>query len=229
MLIVEDEPLVARRLARMLADLLPADAAIDRCDDLASAFGMLQATPYEALFLDLNLAGEDGFGLLRDSLAGAHQTIVVSASTDRAIEAFEHGVLDFVPKPFDEQRLRVAVARLQQREPRAGAPTRVLAVRSGRDTRMIPVDQIRAIHGAGNYAELELRTGRRLLHDKALDQLAVLLPDGFERIHRSHIVNMDTVTRLRTLEGSRYRVQLDDGSELPVSRQRVRDLRELLT
>ncbi|MEO0425398.1 MAG: LytTR family DNA-binding domain-containing protein [Pseudomonadota bacterium] len=228
-LIVEDEPLVARRLVRMLGALLGANSHIDQCDALGDAMQALQTSRYDALFLDLNLSGQDGFRLLTEALVGAHQTVVVSANTDRAMEAFELGVLDFVPKPFDESRLRITVDRLLQREPRGGPGTMTLAVRVGRRTQTIPVERICAIHGAGNYSELELESGRKLLHDKSLDQLAALLPDRFQRIHRSHIANMDMVVRLRTIEGSRYRVELSNESELPVSRQRIRDLRKLLT
>ncbi|MEM9387265.1 MAG: LytTR family DNA-binding domain-containing protein [Pseudomonadota bacterium] len=227
-LVVEDEPMVARRLARMLSALLPQDVVIERCDELSQAVHALRGTRYDALFLDLNLAGEDGFALLRKALVGPHETIVVSANTDRAMEAFEHGVLDFVPKPFDEARLGKAVARLQRQASRTGPAVKQLAVQTGRETRAVPVAQVRAIHGAGNYAELELLTGRRLLHAKTLDQLAELLPDEFLRIHRSHIVNLNTISSLRTLEGSRYRVVFEDGRELPVSRQRVRELRQRL-
>lgn len=162
-LVVEDEPLVARRLVRLLGELLPEGATIRRCDDLHEATKLLGADRYDAVFLDLNLMGDDGFDLLGGALLAAQQTVVVSANTDRALEAFEHGVVDFVPKPFDEPRLAIAVERiLSPRSKRALG--RVVTVKTGREAQAIPVDRIRAIHGAGNYSELELVDGRRPLH-----------------------------------------------------------------
>ena len=57
------------------------------------------------LLLDLNLGDSDGMTLLESKVAGSFHTIIVSATTDQALRAFEHGVLDFVPKPFAEERL----------------------------------------------------------------------------------------------------------------------------
>ena len=227
-LIVEDERVIAGRLRRLLLEILgPAATSIGTAEDLGEALPILAAGNIDLLLLDLNLRGEDGFELLRQAAAGPQQTIVVSANLDRAVEAFDHGVIDFIPKPFDEARLRKALGRVEGRCPRQPG-ARFLAFRRGGELEVIPVEQIRAIHGAGNYAEVELINGRRLLHDKPLDQLAQCLPDRFIRIHRSHIVSLDHVRRLRSLPGSRYRVELDDGSELPVGRQRIGALRERL-
>ncbi len=98
-LIVEDEPLVRQRLLRLCSELAGVRARFDAVADLESAGDRLQRSVYDGLLLDLNLGGDDGFELLRRAVAGRYQCVVVSAHRDRALQAFEHGVLDFVPKP----------------------------------------------------------------------------------------------------------------------------------
>jgi DNA-binding LytR/AlgR family response regulator len=227
-LIVEDEPMVARRLKRLTRSILGADPQIDHADRLADARDRLFDGSVDVLLLDLHLRGGDGFDLLKTSAAGTAHTIVVSAHTDRAIEAFELGVLDFVGKPFGRERLAEALRRVRRPAARDDPPARYLAVRRGGDTVLVDVDRVRRLEAAGSYSELVLTGGTTELHDKALGRLVPLLPDDFVRIHRSHAVRLSGVDRLRTHEGSRYDVVLDDGTTLPVGRTRVDDLRERL-
>lgn len=228
-LVVEDEPVVARRLVRLLEAILgPAGCTIHSAVSLGEAQEMIAGSAYDLLCLDLNLHGRDGFDLLASAVAGPHQTIVVSANTDRALEAFEYGVIDFVPKPFGRERLEKALARLKNFQPPEDQRARYLAFRHGARTEVIEVECIRAIHGADNYAEVELTDGRHLYHDKTLDKLERLLPSNFERVHRSHIVNLGNITALESLPGSRYRARLDNGESVSVSRGRINNLRKRL-
>ena len=229
-LVVEDEPAVARRLVRLLEEIVAAPGrAIHSAASLDQAYEHMAASPYEILCLDLNLHGRDGFDLLASAVAGPYQTIVVSANTDRALEAFEYGVIDFVPKPFGRERLEKALHRLRASQIPEEQRARYLAFRHGNRTEVVEVERVRAIHGADNYAEVELTDGRRLYHDKTLEKLQRVLPSAFERVHRSHIVNLDKVIGLESLPGSRYRARLDSGESLPVSRNRIGDLRKRLS
>src|SRR3546814_13063742 len=111
-----------------------------------SAEAPWQATVPDVRLLDLNLHGRDGFDLLKRAVAGSFDTIVVSANTDRALEAFEYGVVDFVPKPFTEARLSQAFERrLAKRD--EGEAIRYLVVRHAGKLERIRIDDIRVIHG----------------------------------------------------------------------------------
>lgn len=225
-LIVEDEALVARRLRRMLESLLGDEGCeIRMCSGFGSARELLKKETIDLLFLDLNLHGKDGFALLEEAVAGPFDTVIVSANTDRAIQAFDYGVLDFVPKPFGRARLEKALDRFRQRPKDRAAE--VLAVRHGGGIEMIRVGEIVAIHGADNYAEIEMKSGRKLLHDKRLDHLENILPQHFVRVHRSHIIDWREVVRLEAHRGSRYTALLKSGTRVPVSRRKVAELRNL--
>lgn len=224
--VVEDEEVVARRLLRLLRRLLGDRLIrIDHLPTLHEALRHVRSQPVDLLFLDLNLYGEDGFRLLHHAAASSFQTIIVSAHHDRALEAFEYGVLDFVPKPFDEARLRKALERYKSRESSLRERLRVLAVRRAGEVLLVPVEEVSYIRGSGDYSELHTKDGAVHLHDKTLTALALLLPSRFERIHRSVIVDLTQVERFVSEPGSRYFLCLADGIQLPVSRERVRDLR----
>lgn len=227
-IVVEDETMVARSLARHVQSVLGASLQqLEIVGDVGSAQARLQVMKPDVLLLDLNLHGHDGFELLKQAVAGAFDTIVVSANTDRAIEAFEYGVLDFVPKPCNTERLAQAFKRLSGRRSESVA-LRYLIVRHAGKLERVKIDDIRAIHGANDYSELELANGARRLHEKTLEQLARSLSGSFLRIHRSHIVNLKDIQSLGAQAGSRYRLTLTDGSQLPVGRKWVASVRKAL-
>ena len=225
-LIVEDEAVIARRLARLVRELLGDQLTrLDTCDDLDDAARHLAGAAYDLVFLDLDVQGDDGFHLLRSAVAGAFHTVVVSAHTERAIEAFELGVVDFVPKPFSLARLRQAVDRARG-VTAVAQPLRYLAIRAPDGVELIALDQVRHISAADDYAELHLDDGSTRLHDKSLTTLAAVLPTHFVRIHRCHLVDLRRASRLRAEPGSQYALILADGTELPVGRTRIAALRE---
>ncbi|MEM8712036.1 MAG: LytTR family DNA-binding domain-containing protein [Planctomycetota bacterium] len=226
-LIVEDEKTVAQRLERLLRDVArPAEIDLHRCATLEAAKEWLESTDTDAVFLDLNLNGEDGFDLLRDLASRSFHTVVVSGHVERALEAFEVGALDFVPKPFGAERLAKTYGRLMGA--RAEHASKFITVRSPGSVELIPVREIQHVRAFEAGSELVLVQGPPRLHPKPLDRLQSLLPEHFVRVHRSYIVRLDLIERLRVLKGSRYSVLLRSGEELPVGRTRVEGLRRHL-
>jgi two-component system response regulator LytT len=225
-LIVEDEITTARRLERMVRELLgdKAESVILK-ESLADAEEYLFEMPIDLLFLDLNLNEEDGYDLLELAAAGSFQTIVVSANSDRAIEAFKYGVVDFVPKPVDLDRLKLALERAALKGP-GQTPAQYLSVRKHGKVELIPVENVAYLLGAGNYVEVHLAGGGMELHTKTLEVLSGRLPERFERIHKSCTANMRFMKRL-ILEGAgKYSMELKDGRQVPVSRTKYKELKE---
>jgi DNA-binding LytR/AlgR family response regulator len=220
--IVEDETVVARRLERMVRDIV-GEADINVAPTVGSALQLLRVRSIDLLFLDLNLQGNDGFRVLEEAAAAPFQTIVVSAHHEQALRAFEYGVTDFVAKPWSEERLRLAIDRAASREPRERA--RMLVVRKGRELRTIAVASIVFIRGADDYAELHLADGSVHLHEKSLSALGSLLPEGFARVHRSYIANTAHARGLRT--APRAALVMEDESLVPVGRMYREAVREL--
>jgi DNA-binding LytR/AlgR family response regulator len=227
-LIIEDEPLVRQRLQRLCAELAGPRARFDAVADLEAAGDRLQRNVYDGLLLDLNLGGEDGFELLRHAVAGRYQCVVVSAHRDRALQAFEHGVLDFVPKPFSRERLGQALERLLGTGGTRSGRARYLGIWRAQGTATVELSEVMWITADGDYSQVRMRDGRSELHDKSLAALASVLPADFVRCHRSHLVNLRHVRTLHAGSGSRYWLVLSDGSELAVGRAHVVALRDAL-
>jgi DNA-binding LytR/AlgR family response regulator len=225
-LLVDDETVAARRLERLTRRIL--GEAVERltvAHELDRARALLQEETFDLILLDLNLAGEDGFGLLAERICGA-SVIVVSAHPHRAIEAFQHAVLDFVPKPVGEDRLRQALERA--RDAAAPSAPRRLVVRSHGRVDIVDIDAIVRISGADDYCEILLSSGRTLLCDRLLTDLESELPQSmFLRVHRSHVVNLHLVEAV-DLRSARPALRHRGGAHCPVSRRRLSELKDRL-
>ncbi len=228
-LIVEDEAVVARRIEKFCRTILAGQLeAVRVSETFDAAQATLAEAPIDVLLLDLNLGGQDGMALLESSVAGSFHTIIVSANIEHALRAFDHGVIDFVAKPFTGERLAQALRRVSDPDGRSPYAARCLAVRKHGRIELVPVDDVRYVQGAGDYSELVLADHRRELHDKSLERLQAVLPPVFERIHKSFLVRMSDVVCIHALEGSQWRAELKDGMQLPVGRTYYRDLRAKL-
>ncbi len=223
--IVEDEATASDRLQRMTREILGNRiAGLKRFDHLETAIDFIQSSPIDLLLLDLNLHGRDGFELLRLSAAGSFHTIIVSAYADQALRAFEHGVLDFVAKPYGKKRLQQAFDRFLDQQGVRQGQAKYLAVKKTGKLEILELVQVRYLKGADYYSEIVLKDGRVKLHNKTLNKLMMILPPSFARIHKSYIVNMTEAVKIRALGGSKYDLELSNGELLPVGRTKYKEL-----
>lgn len=227
-LIIEDEARIAKRVERMSSIYFEGNAVISICDSLKKGLDFLENETVDILLLDLNLNGRDGFEILQSVTSRSFQTIVVSANTENAMRAFELGVLDFVPKPFDQERLALALSRATATKKELNGSVRYLSVRKNGSIRLIELDQLNYIKGAGIYSELHLLDGSTALHDKGLDALERILPSGFERIHKSYIVQISQTNNILIASGSKYSLRLNNGVVLPIGRSKYKAFKERL-
>lgn len=226
-LVIEDEPLIARRLEQFCRAILQDRLELIRsAQTFDAASADLASYAFDVVLLDLKLQERDGMELLETAVAGSFHTIVVSANLDQALRAFEYGVIDFVPKPFSQERLEQALQRAAGESGGAPRPARCLAVRKLGRIELLSVDDILYVEGSDKYSEIVLTDGRRELHDKSLGRLEGVLPPSFERTHKSYLVRMSAVARIFAHEGSRYELELKNGVRLPVGRTRYPALRE---
>ncbi|WP_316805401.1 LytTR family DNA-binding domain-containing protein [Pedobacter nototheniae] len=226
-LIVEDEARIAKRVERMTRDFFgEVIESLVVCESIGSGLRYLNEQTPDLLLLDLNLNGEDGFDLLKSVVSGAFHCIIISAYTERAITAFAYGVLDFVPKPFDQERLDAAFKRLSQPSVKREINLEYLAVRKAGSIILISIKEIRYIKGAGIYTELHLLNGKKELHDKSLEKLEQLLPSSFERIHKSYIVPITQAEKIIVQAGGKYLLELKNEELLPIGRSKYKELRQ---
>ena len=192
---------------------------------LPEALRFIENNSLDLVLLDLNLNGENGFELLTAAVSESFHTIVISAYKDQAITAFEYGVLDFVPKPFNQGRLEQAFSRAITKEKTEDNKIKLLAVKKRGGIQLIPIENVHYIKGAGVYTELFLADGSKELHDKSLEKLEQLLAPSFERIHKSYLVKMSEIKEIIVKSGSKYMAELKTGELIPIGRTRYKELK----
>jgi DNA-binding LytR/AlgR family response regulator len=229
-LAVDDEPPALDELAYLLRGD-PRVARVDTAGDAEGALRLLHDTDVDAVFLDIRMPGLDGVELARvlRRFARPPAIVFVSAYDDRAADAFELGVVDYVRKPVTAERLaeslrRVASSRTLPELP--GAADVTIPVELAGTTRLLARSAVHWVQAQGDYARLHTADASHLVR-VPLSTLAQRWAEaGFVRIHRSYLVQLARITELRPA-GSRYLVVVD-GTELPVSRRHTRDLKDRL-
>lgn len=226
-LIAEDEASIANRIERLTKEIVGEELkSIEIRNNITGALDHLQHNSIDLLLLDLNLSGKDGFEVLKGLLAESFETIVISAYKDKAIEAFEYGVTDFVPKPFTKERLEKAIKRVFHEADYLDSKIKNIVVKKQGRIELLLVSEIVYIKGANIYSEIYLDSGKKELSDKTLDSLSRMLPKHFERIHRSYIVDMKRSSKLLIQPGSKYMIKIKGDIEIPLGRTKYKYIKE---
>lgn len=216
-LIVDDEPLARSNLALLLAR----DPAITvtQCGSAEEALAALAGATPDLLFLDIEMPECDGFELLeRLGSSPPFAIVFVTAHQQFALHAFEVGALDYILKPFDDQRFERVLARARERMRRPGETERFM-VKNGTMLEVVKFADIDWIEASDYYSTLHAGTRAHMLR-RSLTELGTLLaPHGFQRIHRSAIVNLGHVQALALREDGEYDVVLDGAQRLRMSRR----------
>jgi two-component system, LytTR family, response regulator len=241
-LIVDDEPLARERVRELLRDD-PDVESIRECRNGREAVAAMEERPADLVFLDVEMPELDGFGFLRALPAGSAPVVIFVTAYDRyAVRAFESQAFDYLLKPFDRDRFDETLARAKRRsgdsasvrellarvrelqgERRAVRPAGRLAVRAGRRILFLKSEEIDWIEAEGNYVRLHTGKQSHLLRETIGRIHEKLDAARFRRIHRSTIVNIERVRELQPSFHGDYRVILDDGTQLTLSRS-YRDL-----
>ncbi|WP_440121577.1 LytR/AlgR family response regulator transcription factor [Tenacibaculum sp. Ill] len=225
-LIVEDESRIAKRIERMTRDIFGDTLHSLKCTNtLHDALRFIENNPLDLVLLDLNLNGDSGFDLLTTVVSESFHTIIISAYKDQAITAFEYGVLDFVPKPFNRDRLEQALNRINTKEKATTNTIKFLAVKKRNKVQLISTEDVLYIKGAGVYTELFLKNGKKELHDKSLEKLEQLLSSSFERVHKSYLVKVSEIKGIIVESGSKYITELKNGTRIPIGRTKYKAIK----
>jgi two-component system LytT family response regulator len=243
-LVVDDEPLARRRIEDLLRHE-PDVTLAATAGDGAEALKAIRSLRPDLVFLDIQMPGMTGLEVV-DAVGPAEMpaTIFVTAYDRHAIRAFEVAAVDYLVKPFDDERFAQALARARERirlreveratrrllsalgdgpAKREAPPASYLAavpVESRGTVEHVPVLDIDSIVARGPYAELHAG-GRTHLVRQRMEALERRLdPARFVRIHRSAIVQVDRIQSIRRRPGGEAVVRLADGRELSASRSR---------
>lgn len=222
-LIVDDEP-IARHGLRGLVSAEPGFHVIGECGNGRDAVITIRRERPDLVLLDVQMPDLDGFGVLAELDAAATPAVVfVTAYDEHAVRAFDADAVDYLVKPLERDRVRLALRRVA-RTLRA----RPLVVAVGGGVALLDADDVNWIEARGNYVQIHT-ANRMYLVRETLTHLEARLPDGFVRIGRSAIVNVERVAECKRRGDGRYDVMLQDGSAVVSSRRYAQRLREALS
>lgn len=238
-LIVDDEPLGRERIRSQLEAADDVEV-VGECADGEEAVRAITALRPDLVFLDVQMPEVDGFGVLRRVGVGAMPAVVFVTAYDQfALQAFEAAALDYLLKPFDEERFERALERARRALARPEAPSssvderlqallRRLApeeafpdrfmVRVGQRFQFVKPEEIEWIDTADNYLRLHVGKKVYMIREAIGTMENKLDPRRFMRIHRSVIVNVDRIQCIEVWNQTEFLVTLQDGTKINSSR-----------
>lgn len=241
-LVVDDEDL-ARGLVR---EYLRSQADIQVVGECANGFDAVKSVAElkpDLLFLDVQMPKLDGFEVLE--LVGRDVAVVFTTAHDHyAMKAFDAAAVDYLLKPFDEQRFRTALERARRRisekapavsgtelktaaQPPGQYAVRIV-VKDGTRIHIIPVKDLDYAEAQDDYLAL-FSCGKSYLKQQTIGSLESSLdPQQFIRIHRSHLVRLECVAKIEPYTKDTRLAIMKDGKRLPVSRAGYLRLKELM-
>jgi DNA-binding LytR/AlgR family response regulator len=237
--IAEDELLLRQALRALLQETWPELELVAECEDGASALESIAELQPDVAFLDIRMPGLTGIEVARALREAAPRTqvVFVTAYDQYAIDAFEHGAIDYLLKPIARERLLATVQRVQARAaagrsddgamldallqrlgqrpppPDGRPPMAWITATSGRETRLIMLDDVAYFQADNKYTVVMTEQGEALLRTPLRELLDALDPRAFKQIHRSTIVNMKAVASVSRDDTGKGRLKLKNRTE----------------
>lgn len=242
-LIADDEPLARERLRDLVTAVAP-DAEVREVGNGDAAVESIRTWAPQAVFLDIQMPGRDGFDVVAS--VGPDRmppTAFVTAYDEHAMHAFDVAAVDYLLKPFDDERFERTWRRLARAhasnalagdarrladllsavrapEPDGHRPIERFLVRIGERTYLVPVADVRWMQSDGNYVDLHTAAGAHTIRETISGLEARLDPARFVRIHRRVIVAIDFIRELQPWFAGDQVLILRDGTKLRVTRTR---------
>lgn len=245
-IIVDDEQIARQRFTSLIQEY-NSNSTENEIRIIGEAASGTEAIPLiyslkpDVVFLDIQMPGLNGFEILDLLTFERPQIVFVTAYDEFALKAFEVHAIDYLTKPVRIERLTKTINRLfdskatnQQtdsiqvlsKERETQQLTR-LTVHDGEKLKVVKLDEIKRIEAEDKEVYIYLQKGR-FKSDFTLDSLETRLNyEQFMRVHRSHIVSIDAVKELIPWFSGTYCLKLEDGTQLPVARRRVKDIKAL--
>ena len=230
-LIAEDEPVLRAELKAALASLWPELVICAEAGDGTTALDALQIRRPDLLFLDIQMPGLNGLEVVSHTKGNCH-VVFVTAFDQYAVAAFEQGAVDYIVKPLSMNRLATAVARLKQRL--QGAPANldgvlkylagctrndkeylrwITALQGGR-LRFITVDEVLYFQADNKYTRVIVREAESLIRRPIRELATEVDPSVFWQIHRSTLVNVNSIAGIARDFRGHLQLQLKHRNEM---------------
>jgi two-component system LytT family response regulator len=241
-LLIDDEPL-ARSIVKEYLQAWPEFSIIQECGDGFEGIKAITQHAPDLLFLDIQMPKINGFEML-ELIENPPAIIFTTAFEEYAIKAFETHAVDYLLKPFSQDRFDKAIQKwLTTRSQATSVPDpqplldtiaqstgqqHRVVVKEGSKIKIIPIPHIQYIEGADDYVKIHTQEGT-FLKNKTMQYFEQLLEQqNFVRIHRSYLINVQLITRIDPYEKDGHLVILQTGMRLPVSKSGYAKLKLVL-
>jgi two-component system, LytTR family, response regulator len=247
-LLIDDEAPARESLRKKLELFCPEVSIIGESGSISEAISILETEWPQLIFLDIDLGTTSGFDLLEQlpTLADNQalpEVIFITAHDEYAIRAIKFSALDYVLKPIDTEELVKAIRKFQDKHvadsPVSSSydvllenlkslnkgPKRIM-IPAGDGMQILKIINIVRCESSSNYTYFFLNDGSKLMASKTLKEFdAMLTPYSFERVHKSHLINLDYAVKYIPSDGG-Y-IVLSDGTNIPVANRKKESLMRL--
>ena len=241
-IIVDDEEL-ARASLKLSLQKFQQISVINECSNGFEAVKAIKEFKPDVVFLDIQMPKLNGFDVVELLADEAPQIIFVTAFDEYAIKAFDANALDYLLKPVNPDRLKIAIKRLEDKisieaKPdfkdamkevvQKNLPLQRILIKENTKVHVIPVNEIIYIEAQDDYVLIQTLDKSYLKNERLANLEAELDPQVFIRIHRSFLVNIDYINRIESYSKDSKLVKLKTGFEIPVSRSGYGKLKQIL-
>lgn len=242
-LIIDDEEL-ARSLIRSYIDNNSSIEIVGECSNGFEGVKAINDLKPDLIFLDVQMPKITGFEML-ELLEERPSIIFTTAYNEFAIQAFEQNAVDYLLKPFSQERfdsaINKALEKIKNHIPDEKANTQLLdfvtsktdkleriVVKTGPKIHVITIDKVNYFEAQDDYVMIYTDQGKHLKHKTMKSLEGQLDPQQFVRVHRSYLVKVSQISQLELYGKESYIIILKDGHKLPVSKSGYSKLKEVL-
>lgn len=235
--LVEDEPLARDELKYLLKESRKIEL-VGEADNLADAVKDITKQKPDLVFLDIDLDGDNGLDLAKELLRlnPAPAIVFATAYDEFALQAFELNAIDYILKPFDEDRIRQTLEKIIQMgkigtvknnlSPSIKKPnTEKIAVLVDERIVLLENESIIYLESFEGKCKIKTMTDEYIVSDSLVVLEKKLQQMHFMRVHRSYIVNLDHIVEIHPWFNSTYNLVLKDKSKVPVSRTYIKEFK----
>ncbi|MBL4973764.1 response regulator transcription factor [Bacillus halotolerans] len=235
-LIVDDEILARDELAYLLKRTNE-ELEINEAENIESAFDQMMDQKPDLLFLDVDLSGENGFDIAKRLKNMKNPPVIVFATAydQYALKAFEVDALDYLTKPFDEERVRQTMKKYKKVKREIDEPEQIshasqhkLALSVGESIVIVDTKDIIFAGTEDGHVHVKTFDASYSVNDTLVVIEKKLPETDFLRVHRSFVVNTEYIKEIQPWFNSTYNLIMNDGSKIPVSRTYAKELKKLL-
>lgn len=241
-IIIDDEEL-ARTVVRKYLTAFNVIEIIDECANGFEAIKKINENKPDLIFLDIQMPKISGFEML-EVIDDPPAIIFTTAYDKYAIKAFEVNAVDYLLKPFSQERfnesVNKALERIKNKDLQSKSVEKLvnydlnekeflerIVVKDGTKIIVVPVDDVKYLEAQDDYVMIHSENGK-FMKQKTMKYFEEHLdPNNFIRVHRSYIVSLPRINKIESYQKDSYRIVLNDNEKLPVSRTGYSKLKEM--